>query len=485
MVLDLKEAIKKSTKYKGGKPLASFKLVYDAPTAQLEPIYFWLLDFMQEAGWKVEKVTDNFNSSVGSGHFAEMGQRATKMQEEGMKILGAINQVIKSSINLIYDLKEFEIRLRNYEDANSKDKKLMESGMLGLKQIWLDQVDIKRGRGSIHQMSYELGFTTLRDAFMICNSIQDAEKMANDKDGIINDQVKRILIPRISEFLKWKELSEKELKKRFEIEKTYLKSQVATLKLYTSYARPYLKAAEELKLKGFEGKADDFLVNPKNPALVNMFNTAMFELVLFAKKEINFKSEIERKNLPTSFIKYNPKRRYFSINVVSLVFRGIPQKVTQQAYGFGGRVEVSFDSYTLNDEEIALLKKTLDKDDIDSAINFSYEATQESLDQLKEDLERFTKDDKETKKEEKKEKGIEDPFTALFSLFSDAFKKKESKKDDKGKKIIEKIDDIKKDDYVEDYLRKITAKSASGALYALYDVYKKAHGHASSPESFD
>jgi hypothetical protein len=419
---------------------------------------------------------------VGAGHFAEMGQRATKMQEEGMKILGAINQVIKSSINLIYDLKEFEIRLAHYADARAKDKRLAEGGMLALKQIWLDQVDIKRGRGSIHQMSYELGFTTLRDAFMISNSIEDAEKMANNKDGIINDQVKRILIPRISEFLKWKELSEKELRKRFEIEKTYLKSQVETLKLYTGYARPYLRAAEELRLKGFEGKAEDFLVNPKNPALVNMFNTAMFEIVLFGKKKIDLKSQVEGQKLPRSFINYKPKREYFGINVVSLVFRGIPQKVTQQAYGFGGRVEITFDSYALNEDEVALLKRTLEKDDVESAIKFSYEATEESLNQLKEDIDRFTKDD-ESKKEEKKENKIEDPFTAFVSIFRDAFKKKE-KKGEKGKKVVEKIGDIKKDDYVEGYLRKLTAQSASGSLYTLYDVYKKAHGHASSPESF-
>lgn len=484
---DLKEAIRKegatsSAAWKAakGRPLASFKLIYDAPTSQLEPIYFWILDFMQEGGQQVEKVTDNFMASPGSGHFGEMGQRASTLLQQGMNSLGAINQVIKSVIQLIYDLKEFEIRLKHYEDAKSKDKATREAGMLALKQIWLDNVDMKRGRGSVHQMTYELGFTTLRDVFMICNSIEEAEKMANEKDGVINDQVKRILIPRISEFLKWQDLSEKELKKRYQVERSYLRSQVETVKLYTSWAKPYLKAAEELKNKGFESK--DFLVNSKNPALVNMFNTAMFELVLLGKSSIKIDKEIVKKTLPASFKNYESKRKYHSINVVSFVFRGIPQKVTNQAYGFGGRVEMVFNSYSLNDDELALLKKILEKESLGDAFKFSYETTEESLEQLQEDINHFLDEDKEEeKKEEKKKEDDLNPFSALFSIF----KGDEKKKDKKDKKEIEDLKDIKKDDYVESYLRKLTSKNANGSLYTTYDVYKKAHGHASSPEGFD
>ena len=73
-------------------------------------------------------------------------------------------------------------------DSNKQNK---EGGMLALKNIWLDQVDLKRGRGSIHQMAAEMGFTTLREAFLIANSIEDVEKMAS-KDGgnVINDSVR-------------------------------------------------------------------------------------------------------------------------------------------------------------------------------------------------------------------------------------------------------------------------------------------------------
>src|SRR3989344_6016179 len=85
------------------------KLVYDSSSETLEPVYFWILDFMN-AGFSVEKIIDNFSSSPGSGHFSELGIKKSQMQQEAMRILGSVNTVIKSIINIIYDLKEFQIR---------------------------------------------------------------------------------------------------------------------------------------------------------------------------------------------------------------------------------------------------------------------------------------------------------------------------------------------------------------------------------------
>ena len=445
-----------------GAPVSSFNLVYDSPSSSLEPTYFWLLDFIQDMGIEVEKVTDNFTSSPGSGHFAEMGARATRMQEEGMKIMGLINQVIKTILNLVYDLKEFEIRLEHYKDAHSEDKNKKEAGTLALKQIWLDNVDMKRGRGSIHQMAYEMGFTTLREAFMISNSTDDVKKNES-----INDQVKRILIPRISEFLKWKDYSEKEMKKRFEIEKSYLRTEVESLKLYTSWAHPYLKAAEQLRQKGFE----------KNPALVNAFNTVMFELALLGKSKLNFKKAIQYKDLPEGFSNYKMKRDYYSCVVVSFVFRGMPQKVTQQHYGFGGRVDINFDSYSLNEDELKLVSKEMEKQNLEEGLKFVQENTETSLEELKEDIENFLSN-KEKKPEEKEKSADTNPFSALFGFLKPKDKKQK-------KKEISEIKEIKKDNFVEKTVRQVAANTAKKNLYAIYDVYKKAQGMASTRGEFN
>ena len=484
MVEDLREAIKKviiDSKKKGDivamgmwdfekndlKPVSSYRLSFDSQQAQLEPIYYWLLDWVQERGWTMDKVIDNFTASPGSGQFSDMNMRATKMQEEGMKILGGLNQVVKSALNLIYDLKEFELRLAHYDDYTSEDEKEKEEGMLALKQVWLDNVDLKRQRGSIHQMSAELGFTTLREAFMMANSVDDLKRMNKDEEGgLINDQVMRILIPRISEFLKWVKYSESELRKRFSIEKNYLKSQVETIKLYSAWMKPYLVAAEKLRQKGFE----------KNAALVNAFSTSMFELQLFGSQSVNLEDVYAGK--------YNAKRGYNRVMIIGLVFRGhVSQRVTQKGdYGFamGGKIDMTFDCYSLNDEEIAAAKKLLEDDDVAKSMEFSGDIAGDALKTLKEDLDYFLMSPEEKEKvrlkEEKVDKKVDiNPFTALFG-----FGKKKKKKVEKGEKVFVEIEDIKNDNFIEKMMRAKGATTAAEWLYLVYDIYKKAHGMASA-----
>lgn len=470
----MQDAIKKSTKYKGGKPLSQFEMVYDAQSAQLEPIYYWMLDFIQGLGFDTKKVTDNFMSSPGSGHFAEMGQKATRMQEEGMKLYGYLNQTVKNVMNLIYDLKEFEIRLEHYEKAKSEDPKEKEAGMLALKQIWLDNVDIKRGRGSIHQMaSMEMGFSTVREIFMMSNSLEDIEK-----NEVVNEQVKRVVKPRLVEFLDWRERSEKELRSRFNIEKSYLRTQVNTIKLQASWIRPYLKAAEQLRQKGFEGDA----------ALVNAFSTSRFELTLFAT---------QKGKPPSGISNYNFKRNYNSVLVVSLKYRGhLSQRATQKgdmAFGMGGRIEMNFESYVLNDQELDLFWKNMEKNDVGEVLGLTNSA-EESLKQLETEIQHFLEDEKEKAdkkkaeedKKNKKAKGNTDnvnPFAALFSGIGDLFgggKKKEKKSEE-----VEEVDEIKKDNWYEKQYREEVKDTAKARLYLVYDIYKKSHGMESSPQEFE
>ena len=243
-MVSVKEIIEKISPYynKKGEPEATHKLVYDSSSETLEPIYFFILDLMNDFGLETEKLIDNFSSSPGSGHFGELGQRASVMQQQGTKLLGDINTVLRSVLNLIYDLKEFRIRLSSYEDLKSKDKATSEAARLSLKQIWMDKVDIQKGNSSIKAMGLgQAGFVTLLDAFLAVKDEKDVDKID------LNERVKRILKPRVQEFNTWLNQSESELKKRYEIEKTYLKSQVNSLKLYARWAKPYLMAANELE----------------------------------------------------------------------------------------------------------------------------------------------------------------------------------------------------------------------------------------------
>ncbi len=465
---------KKKKKKMDVVPAEEHKLIYDTSAETLEPVYFWIIDFMNDAfGMKVEKLIDNFTSSPGSGHFAELGARATRMQEEGMKILGAVNTVLKSIINLIYDLKEFEIRISHYKFSHSKNKEEAEAGLLSLKQVWMDNVDVKRGRGSINMMAQDLNFVTLRDAFMVAESAERVDKMD------LNDRVKRILKPRVQEFFEWKKRSEMELKKRFEIEKSYLKSQVNSLKLYTRWAKPYLIAAEKLRMKE----------TGREPALVNVFNTLLLELTLLGKKEINVEQKAVDKKIPEEFKKLKLKRKYYNCVLLDFAFRGIPQRVSaQQAhYAFGGRVEVTFRGYCLNEEELALLNSRLDEDDVQDALKLVEGITSESLDTLREDIEYFLKSEEEREKEEEKESGGEredvNPFSALLGFGGGKTGKEKDKEKEKILKLKEK--GVSKDNYTESLIRELGEDESAENCFNLFDIYKKAHGMPSHANPFE
>jgi len=452
---DFWEAVEKA----GSKPAEEHKLVYDSSSETLEPVYFWILDLASKS-LEVEKFVDNFVSSAGSGHFSELMGKATKMQEEAMKVLGNVNTVIKSIVNIIYDLKEFEIRLSHYKSTHSANKEDQEVGLLALKQMWMDNVDVKRGRGSINMLAQDLNFVTIRDAFMFASSLENVDKMD------LNDRVKRILKPRLAEFLKWKELSERELIKRYEIEKTYLKSQVNALKLYTRWAKPYLSATLRLEQK-----------EPgTSPDIVTAFNTIRLELTLFGKSKFKFEDAIYNKKLPDSFRKIKLKRAYYSCVLIDFYFRGIPQRVGQH-YVFGGRAEVIFRAYALNEEEINMLKKKLDESDLKDALKLVSGTTEESLAELQEDIDYFLKEEKERAKLEVKEESFEDvnPFAALLGLGGKKEEKKEEKKE---------IKEIKPDNYAEKMARDLAEVEARERCFYLFDVYKKAHGMASHPGEY-
>ncbi len=483
-----KEGISKVAETANPKSLSSHNLHYDSSSETLEPIYFYILDLMNELKLNPEKYVDNFVSSPGSGHFAELGQRATIMQQQGAKILGDVNTVLRSVLNLIYDLKDFKIRLESYNGLKSKDKNEQDASRLSLKQIWLDKVDMARANSSLKAMAMQGGFQTLLHAFLASNSVEDVDKLD------LNDVVKRILKPRIQEFSIWLEQSENELRKRYELEKTYLKSQVNSLKLYSRWAKPYLKAAAQLEMK-----------EPgRNPALVKTFNTILLELTLMGKLEIKVKEGALAGDFPTDFknerFLRTLKRKYYSCILVNFTFRGIPQRAggQQSHYVFGGRTEVTFEAYALNDDELEKLSKEVDKSNLGDVLRLIEGTTTESLEQMQKEIDEVLEEKPKEEKEEKKKTGDTNPFLALLGKYEgeSSEKSKEEKKDEKKieergiKKILinwgimkkpeKKTDEDKEiipDSFIEkEHFRAKAISTAQETIFNIFDIYKKAHG---------
>lgn len=453
MAEEISEIIQKIT----GKdePAAEHSLMYDSSSETLEPIYFFILDLMNDFGLETEKLVDNFASSPGSGHFAELGQRATIMQQQGSKILADVNLVLRGVLNIIYDLKEFRIRLSQYDSLKTNKK---EAAILALKQVWMDKVDINKGNSSIKAMALgQTGFQTLIDAFLFVKELKDVDNVD------LNDRVKRILRARILEFNDWLEQSEKELRKRYELERTYLQSQVNSLKLYSRWARPYLKAAQELEMKE----------HGREPALVKAFNTILLELSLIGKKGLDAKEQAISGDLPKEFERLKT-RTYYSCVLVDFRFRGIPQRVAQQPhYVFGGRAEVSFKAYVLSEDEFQQLDEELEESDLGDVLKLIEGTTTASLEELQEEI-NFFLEEKE-REEQEKTIGGSNPFKALVGGYE---KGREKPKEEKGEK--EKRRKIKPESFAErENVRPRAEEIAKELAFKFFDVYKKAHGMVS------
>jgi len=429
-------------------PVEKHKIIYDSPTEQLEPVYFWIHDFSTSVGLSVEKLIDNFTSTPGSGYFSELQGKATRMQEEAMKALGAVNQVMRSILNIIYDLRDFQMRLRLYNKLKSNKEEEKEQALLSLKQIWLDTVDAtKRGTTSIKAMAQQFDFVTLIDGFFVAKTLEDVEKLD------LNDRVKRILKQRIGEFNDWLDLSEKELRKRYEIEKNYLKSQYNTIKLYSRWMKPYLIAAKKLEQP------------PENEAeLITTFNTVILQLTVMMKSKYNPSDDVSQGILPDIFTKVKT-RAYTPFFITELRFRSLPQRVGQN-YAFGGKAEISFTSYALNEQELKVFKDQMEKDDISDAMEMIEGATSGSLQQLQEDIDEFLEVEKkpEEKSKESEKKDV-NPFTALFDIFKP-----------KAKEPWDLSKLIPSDDEYEKVIRSQAAISAREKCFLVFNVYKVAHG---------
>lgn len=439
------------------RPIEKHTLEYDSFGEGLEPIYFWILDKLEvDEGVTVERLRDNFQSSAGSGHFSEMGLKAARMQEEAMKMLGAANQLVKTILSIIYDLKDFKLRLKIYKEYREGDNLKKKAALLALKQIWMDTVDLKRGTSSIKGMVQQFDYVTLIDAFMAVPSLEALESMD------LNDRVKRILQQRVLEFYNWLDESERELTKRFEIEREYLRSQVNTLKLYARWAKPYLKAARDLTQ------------NEKDySALVKSFNTNITEVTLLGKSLYKPHEDIVDGHIP-AFLE-EEKIKFFGVVVIEFTFRSAPEKAGQ-GYGFRGKVKIDFTSYALTQQEIDALKMSMDEDDLEDIMKYVLGATDESLAKLAKDLDEFL-DDKPF--DVKKEKSSDDsnPFSVLLSS---VIPEKKADKKDKKKDPFE-ILTMPKYSENQKILRNQAIIPARRRCWRVYDLYKKTHAMPSLP----
>jgi len=247
------------------------------------------------------------------------------------------------------------------------------------------------------------------------------------------------------------------------------------LKMYAKWVKPYLVAAQKLQQNV-----------SKNAALVTAFNTVILELKLLATSSYDIKDDVANGLVPDLFKKIKT-REYSKVLVIELEFRSIPQRVSQRGdWAFGGRAEIRFTSYALNEDELKILKQEIDNDDLNSVLKLVDDATDNSLKQIEKEIRALTEgkeeseieeEDKKKKEEEEKKKKSSDDFgiKAFFSAFK--FKNKSDKKDlTKG---------IEPDNEYEKVIRSQAILDANRGCFTVFDVYKKSHGMPSHADPYE
>lgn len=313
----------------------------------------------------------------------------------------------------------------------------------------MDQVDARKGRGSINLLVQDLQFVTLRDAFFYVKNIDDIEKLD------LNERVKNILRRKISEFNAWLDYSEKEIRKRYELERIYLKSQVGTIKLYANWLKPYLIAAQKLKMRSTTPKG---LMNPN---LINSFSNMEIEIKLYGKKEI------KPEEIHESFREIELDKKYYALIEITMKFRSIPSALSGQGgrqYVHAGRTDITFNSFGIDQVDLEAIESIELYEDLE--LIDDYVGT--SLAKLQEEIEKYLKEPVKEFEVRKKPKKIpiENPFRGLFAGFVEIYNpiKGMILKKRKGPSVA----------YIE--LEKVTKEKAKNIAFKIYNTYKDTHG---------
>ncbi|MDD5182490.1 MAG: hypothetical protein PHC66_04995 [Candidatus Nanoarchaeia archaeon] len=439
----------------------------------VEPKYFWVIDFLRVMQYKIEKHWEKMGASVVSQFFGEMSTRRQFLERRGMEIMATINTVVKTIINLLYDLRELDRRLQTYDQLKAEDPKDVESAEYSLKRVWMDEVDVRKGGASINNMAQKgLEFITMRDAFMIAKTAKNVDELE------LNDRVKRILKMRLDEYEKWKTESNSELHMRRRVEKAYLKSEVDSLKLYSQWARPYLKAAQQLQFEDIDIKDQD---------LIQAFDQNFLEIKVRGYNEMRLKDLFEKRGIPRKITPpatwtEEKKKAYldeqlgpaiYDVAEVTFRYRTKPALVSQSQQGGGayrhlGKLNIVFESYLLTKEDYELLERQ----EQGEAMDFIEGMTKESLDAMRVDIDRYLNEEDE--KEEGKAAEAKKPGKPIIDEFFGMFGGGGG-----GKGLLAGFNLFNKAKYAQTLLT--ARKKVADRAFNVYDIFKKSQGLLSFP----
>ncbi|MBI4441113.1 hypothetical protein HY639_03025 [Candidatus Woesearchaeota archaeon] len=374
------------------KPLKRFKVTWETFGLSIEEPYFWLLDHLRES-WgfsQIEKVRDIFTAAESSSFFGASYQRMGIHQDRAANYLSLIGKFVNDLFKMVREMRILKMRLDMYDRVNKGDRAADQA----LKGIWVDLVEGgTRNPSSVLGLAREVGFTILPPLFFSTyvdkfDIIEETVRKMN-----YNEEIKRMLMRKLHQYLAWKINTEKELRQREKFMRSYIKQHYEIIKLYMNWVRPYLL---HVKRMGMD------MSRLSMPDLISAFEGSILDIEFLAKgkKEKNF----------------------FPVILVHFYYRTRPAMEFHQEYQHRGpvhvgRVEITVRGYVWNSEMLEKYKQYRGDDDLEllGSINKSIA---DAMSIFKDDLKEYLTEMGEQFPEEKKaEVKVVQPAFDLFEPF--------------------------------------------------------------------
>jgi hypothetical protein len=374
-------------------------------------------------------------------------ERRKSLEDRAMQLLGSVNTVVKSIIAITYELKELDRNLTFYDLLNSKEPEKAAAGELALKRIFIDNVDARKGRASLAQLSGAYaqgqggaGFIDLLSVFYAIKSLKDAENINK------NEQYKSIIRGRYAEYVEWKKINGADLKNRREMLLQYLKSQFASYNMYSEWAAQTLRILKRINVKGISSAREYMEKGAKKPDVFELANFAVEIMAakqiyrhgydveyqkVFGKKGIELPSKVVPKTIGDlvtqgprevgrSFL-YKRMRRYgpkvIAAQEVSFAFterQTFPPGVPQERPQYAGSLTIKMRPYCFLPDEWYLFKKITEAYINKTVFEGIDQVAVSSLKVIAGDLDKYIK---EAEKREKKEDVKKESNFALMDIY--------------------------------------------------------------------
>ncbi|HIJ10993.1 TPA: hypothetical protein HA278_02955, partial [Candidatus Woesearchaeota archaeon] len=264
------------------KAVKTHRMSLEAYDMSLEEPYFWILDQMREGFPIIDKVEDAFAASENSAFFGVTQQKLGAQQDKISQFLATTGKMVKELFQMIREMRIIDERLGYYKDSDAqKSKPVYERGRsaeITLKGLF---VDLVQGGGksaaSVYGMARELEFLTLPDLFFDAppfKNVQELEAHVKNLKKDFNENVLRVLMRHLRQFMQWKNSTFNEHKNRKRFMLNYLEQHFQIVNMYLTWVKPYLRHVQKLTLKSS---------NMGSPDLISAFEGSMLDVEILCR----------------------------------------------------------------------------------------------------------------------------------------------------------------------------------------------------------